>query len=338
MTIKPSEEEVKKLEEDLAKNPRDTDIMNALALGYFSNPSLVKGKEDLELMEKAYATKKTIKSTHNLAWFYYMECWGSLEKALAIQKECMAMEPKSFYPYFLYGYMLLANNQSLDAIKNLEIAYSKHKNRDIIHNLGTAYAKSGNFETAKEYLITATNDKDIENKSKYNLAIVKIQLGEKEDALRIIKELETQVDKYDDTDSFAVAYLYYLLEDYDSAYVCCKRCDWNHYGLFSWEYIPYLIYKNDIEEFKKLVASEIANRTNWIIENKDNNEFWEDDTEEEKQEYLAEWESEITRLTELEAEFALNKPNININNQYWLESCGCLLFGCCEHNNLKDDE
>ena len=338
MTIKPSEEEVKKLEEDLAKNPRDTDIMNALALGYFSNPSLVKGKEDLELMEKAYATIKTIKSTHNLAWFYYMECWGSLEKALEIQKECMAMEPKSFYPYFLYGYMLLANNQSLDAIKNLEIAYSKHKNRDIIHNLGTAYAKSGNFETAKEYLITATNDKDIENKSKYNLAIVKIQLGEKEDALRIIKELEQQIDKCDDIDSLEVAYLYYLLEDYDKAYACCKMNGWDNYELLGWEYVYYLIYKNDIEEFKKLVASEITNRTNWIIENKDNNEFWEDDTEEEKQEYLAEWESEIIRLTELEAEFALNKPNININNQYLLESCGCLLFGCSEHNNLKCDE
>ncbi|MEM7714619.1 MAG: hypothetical protein AAF349_13770 [Cyanobacteria bacterium P01_A01_bin.68] len=338
MTIKPSAEEVKKLEEDLAKNPRDTDIMNALALGYFSNPSLLKGKEDLELMEKAYATKKTIKSTHNLAWFYYLECWGSLEKALGIQKECISMQPKSFYPYFLYGYMLIADNQSLEAIENLEIAYSKHKSREIIHNLGTAYAKSGNFNVAKNYLIEVANDKDIENKSKYNLAIVKIQLVEKEDALKIIKELEKQIDKYDDIDSFAVAYLYYILEDYDTAYSCCKMADWNIYDLFSWEHVPYLIYKNDIEEFKKLVASEIEDKKNWIIENKDNDEFWEDDTEEEKQQYLTECESEITRLTNLEAEFALNKPNIDINNQYLLESCGCLLFGCSEHNNLKCDE
>ena len=336
--MKPSKEEVKRLEKDLEKNPRDVDIMNALAIGYLSNPNLLKGKEDLELMEKAYATKKTIKSTHNLAWYYYIECWGSLEKALGIQKECISMQPKSFYPYFLYGYMLLANNQSVEAIENLEIAHSKHKSREIIHNLGTAYAKSGNFNVAKNYLIEVANDKDIENKSKYNLAIVKIQLGEKEDALKIIKELEKQIEKSDDINSFAVAYLYYLLEDYDKACACCKMPDWNIYDLFSWEYVPYLIYKNDLELFRKTVTAEIENKKTWIKENKDNHEYWEDDTEEEKQQELAERGSEITRLNNLETEFALDKPNIDINNEYLLESCGCLLFGCSEHNNLKDDE
>ena len=315
--------------------------MNALALGYFSNPSLVKGKEDLELMEKAYATKKTIKSTHNLAWYYYIDCWGSLEKALGLQKECISMQPKSFYPYFLYGYMLLANNQSVEAIENLEIAHSKHKSREIIHNLGTAYAKSGNFEIAKKYLVEVANKEDIEKISKYNLALVQIKLKQKKEALTIAEEFRQMIVdnsfRFGDIDSFEVAYLYYLLEDYHSAYACCKTCDYN-YDLLSWEYVPYLIYKNDIDEFQKLVASEIEEKTNWIIENKDNKEFWEDDTEEEKQEYLAERKSEIIRLTNLEAEFALNKPNIDVNNLYFLESCGCLLFGCSEHNYLKDDE
>lgn len=340
----PTEKDLKRLEKALAENPTDTNLMNELALGYFVNPKSLKDNEDVKLLEKAYQTNKTVKSTHNLAWFYY-EGYGensSIERAIEIQQECISMNPKSYYPYHLYGVLLLINNQYSEAIKYLEIAYSKENCRDIANDLGVAYAKTGNLEIAKDYLIKATKEKDIEYKSKYNLAITKTQLNEKEDTLTIAEEFKKLiidgVDKFDTIDGFSVAYLYYILDDKDTAYACCKTCDWNVYDLFSWEHVPYLIYKNDIEEFKKLVASEIEDKKNWIIENKDNDEFWEDDTEEEKQQYLTECESEITRLTNLEAEFALNKPNIDINNQYLLESCGCLLFGCPEHNNLKYDE
>jgi len=344
MMVKPSEEDIKQLEKALAENPKDINLMNELALAYFVNPKLLKDNKDVKLLEKAYQTKKTIKSTHNLAWFYY-EGYGensSFERAFEIEQECISMNPKSFYPYHLYGLMLLINNQYSEAIKYLEIAHSKEKCRYIMNDLGVAYAKEGDLQNSHEYLVKATNEKDIEYKSKYNLAITKIQLEKKEDALKIAEELKKMIlsgiNYSDYIDGFTVAYLYYLLNDYDSAYSCCKMCDWNSYDLLSWEYVPYLIYKNDIEVFKKLVASKIETERNWIIENKDNDEFWEDDTEEEKQEYLAERESEITRLTELEAEFALNQPNIDFNNQYFLESCGCLLFGCSEHNNLKEDK
>lgn len=338
MNSKISSENIEKFKKSLAEYSDDTNIMNALAIEYLNNPSFVKDKEDLRLMEKAYATKKTIKSTHNLAWFYYIECWGSLEKALAIQQECISMQPQSFYPYFLYGYMLLANNQSHEAIKNLEIAYSKSKSREITHNLGTAYAKSENFDIAKNYLVAATNEKDIENRSKYNLAIVKIKLGKKEDAREIVKELEQEINKCDEIDSFEVAYLYYLLNNYERAYACCKNCDWNHYHLFSWQHIPYLIYINDIDTFHKLVANEIDKQENWIKEIKENHQNWDDYSQEEKQEELVELKSEVLRLTNLEKKFALDKPNININDYYLLESCGCLLFGCDEHGNLQDDK
>jgi len=340
MNIKPTEEDVRRLEQKLAENPNDTDIMNTLAIGYLNNPSLVKDKEDLKLVERAYRTKKTIKSTHNLAWFYDSECWGTLEKAIQIQQECMSMNPKSFYPYFQYGDMLLRNKQYVEAIKNLETAYLKDKSRNLAHNLGTAYAMNGNFNKAEDYLIKAANQKDIENKSKYNLAIIKIQLGKREEALKIAEELKKIIidgNNNDTIDDFTVAYIYYLLNDYDIAYSCCKIHDWDGYDLLSWEYVSYLIYKNDIEVFRKLVASEIENKQSWIKENKDNDEYWEDDTEEEKQQELAERESEITLLKNLETEFAANKPNIDINNQYFLESCGCLLFGCSFHGNLEND-
>ena len=341
----PTEEDIKQLEEALAANPTDTNLMNKLALGYLVNPDLLQDNEDVKLLEKVYQTKKTIKSTHNLAWFYYCEGCGENskpERAIEIQQECISMNPKSFYPYRLYGQMLLKNNQPLEAIKYLEIGYSKENCREIANNLGVLYAQQGDLHSCHDYFIKATNEKDIEYKSKYNLAITKIQLGETEGALRITEELKKNIidgnNGSDDVDYFEVAYLYYLLNDDDSAYSCCKKCDWNYYDLFSWEYVTYLIYKNDLEVFKKLVADQIEKEKNWIKENKDNDEYWEDDTEEEKQQELAQRESHITRLRNLEAEFARNKPNTDVKNQFLLETCGCLLFDCVRHGNLKDDE
>ncbi|MEM9922865.1 MAG: hypothetical protein AAF915_03790 [Cyanobacteria bacterium P01_D01_bin.50] len=244
------------------------------------------------------------------------------------------MNPKS-------GCMLLQNHQPLEAIEPLEIAYSKMPRRDIANNLGIAYANDRNFHKAKYYLIKASNEDDIENISKYNLAIVKIQLEEQEDALEIAGELKQIIADQplsDAIDAFEVASLYYLLNDCDRAYSCCKMRDWNIYNLFSWKYIPYLIYKNDLGVFKKLVNDRIEKDKKWIKENKDNDEYWQDDTEEEKRQELAQRESQMTQLMNLEAEFALNKPNIDINNQLLLESSGCLLFDCVRHGNPKDDE
>ncbi len=354
--MRPTEEDLKQLEEALAANPTNTNLMNKLALGYFVNPDLLQDNEDVKLLEKAYQTKKTVKSSHNLAWFYY-KGYGenrSFARAMEIEQECISMNPKSFYPYQLYGQMLLRNNQFLEAIKYLEIAYSKENcryitddlgvtcSKQIANNLGIAYAQQGDLQKSHDYFIKATNEKDIEYKSKYNLAITKIQLGKKEDALIITEEFKKNIvdgnKGSDAVDYFEVAYLYYLLNDYETAYYCCKKCDWSLWNLWSWKHVPYLIFIFDIELFKKLVASKIEEENNWIKDNKDNDEYWQDDTEEEKQQELAEREYEINRLTNLEAEFALGKPNININDSYLLEYCGCLLFDCHMHDHLKDDE
>ena len=50
----PTEEDIKQLEEALAANPTDTNLMNKLALGYLVNPDLLQDNEDVKLLEKAY--------------------------------------------------------------------------------------------------------------------------------------------------------------------------------------------------------------------------------------------------------------------------------------------
>ena len=56
----PTESDVKRIEEALAKNPTDTNLMNSLALGYLSNPNLLQDGEILKLLEKAYQTNQLI--------------------------------------------------------------------------------------------------------------------------------------------------------------------------------------------------------------------------------------------------------------------------------------
>lgn len=118
------------------KNSNDLDLINRIAIEFFQNYEKKLDKEDFDFFKKAYLLKKTVKSTHNFAWFLYFEWseiqwrWGedgAIEEALKIQKECIELKPKSFYPYYQYGYMLMDQNNDIEAIEYLGIAKKKKK-------------------------------------------------------------------------------------------------------------------------------------------------------------------------------------------------------------------
>lgn len=91
--IDSTEIELKTLIQELEDNPTNLDLINSVALGHFENPSMWTDNEDLKHFEFAYRTQKTIKSTHNLAWYLYFE-WGEEKRALEIKKECIELNPK----------------------------------------------------------------------------------------------------------------------------------------------------------------------------------------------------------------------------------------------------
>lgn len=66
-----TEIELRQLIEKLKDKPNDLDLINRIAIGYLENPSMLTDNEDLKYFELAYNTKKTIKSSHNLAWYLY---------------------------------------------------------------------------------------------------------------------------------------------------------------------------------------------------------------------------------------------------------------------------
>ena len=110
ITMRITEKQLKKWLVDLEESPTDLDLINKVALGYMNNPDMCSEQEDLDFFEKAYKLKKTIKSSHNLAWQLYFE-YGSEERALKIQEECMSLEPCSSIPYHFYGYRFLSKSR-----------------------------------------------------------------------------------------------------------------------------------------------------------------------------------------------------------------------------------
>ena len=88
-----TEIELIKMIDKFKDNPTDLDLINQIAIGYIENPSMQTDNDELKFFELAYSLKKTIKTTHNLAWYLYFE-WGEQERAIEIQKEKINKNPK----------------------------------------------------------------------------------------------------------------------------------------------------------------------------------------------------------------------------------------------------
>ncbi|MFY7665690.1 tetratricopeptide repeat protein [Flavobacterium sp.] len=195
-----SAREIKELLQKLEKDSNNLDVLNSLAIAYFEYSNQKSNKEDFDYFERAYNLKKTVKSTHNFAWFLYFEWseiewyWkedGAIERAFQIQEECIALNPKSYYPYYLYGYMLLDQRKFKEAIPFLTKAYQIGKCRDILHNIGYCHFQLDEFQIAKDYFTQSATESDTEKRSLYNLALTEWKLNNGAQVKHIADELST---------------------------------------------------------------------------------------------------------------------------------------------------
>lgn len=335
------------LEELLRKHkdaPNDLDIINLIAIGYFQNYEKNKDKEDFDFFEKGYNLKKTVKSTHNFAWFLYFE-WSevqwrwkeddAIEKALLIQEECIALSPESFYPYYQFGYMLMVKEEFLEAIQYLKIANSKTKNRGIDHNLGFCYYKIGEFELAKNYFLKSSIKEDNEQRSLFNLALTEYRLNNFDNLNEIISRLQNPKETDDPLLEYEIGQLLFLINEYDKSAKWTIKQDLR-IDLLEWKELAYSIYKADKNVFDIELKKGISERQLWIKEINENHKDWNEYTVEEKKEQLQVYESEIKYLENIDIEFQ-NKPILDIDELLIIEPVYCLLFDCKLHKNLKND-
>ena len=340
-----TEIELKRLIQELEKNPTNLDLINSVAIGYLENYDQRSDKEDYDYFEKAYNIKKTVKSTHNFAWFLYFE-WSEIEwrwkqnsainKAIKIQKECLELNPKTYYPYYLLGYMLLDQKQFKEAIPYLEKANQINNQRDITHNLGYCYSQLEQFEKAKDLFILSVTELDIENRSLFNLALAEYKCNNLKKVKLIAEKLSEINQHLTIISGYEIGLLYFLLDDFKKASECLIKQGIDGIDLVDWNYLSYSLYKTDKTIWEKQISKSIKERKEWIKEIKSNHEDWSDYTDKEKQERLNELQTEI-QIREIFLENGMTKLEQEIIKSFCVEYCGCLMFDCKRHGNKEND-
>jgi tetratricopeptide (TPR) repeat protein len=328
--------EFKTLIQELEKDPTNLDLINSVAIGYFENYDLKLDKEDFDYFEKAYLLKKTVKSTHNFAWFLYFE-WSEIEwrwkedsaisKAIKIQKECIELNPKTFYPYYQLGYMLIDQKQFKEAIPYWEKAKRKENKRNISHNLGYCYFQLKEYEKAKELFSISVTELDIEKRSLFNLALTEYKCQNLDKVKAIADKLseEIETNHHSTISGYEIGLLYFLLNDLDKSAKCLIKQGIEGIDLLDWNELSYSLYQMNKPIWSKQINKGIKERTEWIDEINGNHEDWSEYSTQEKQERLNELRVEIqTRENTLKTE--MTKPKQEIIKSLWVEYCGCLMF------------
>jgi tetratricopeptide (TPR) repeat protein len=338
MTAIITETELKKMINKFKDNPRDLDLINQIAIGYLENNSMQTDDEVIKFFELAYSIEKTIKSAHNLAWYLYFE-WGEEERAIEIQNECIELKPKSYYPYYLYGYMLQDQRKYKEAIPYLDKAYIIEKHRDILHNVGYCYFQIGEFQKAKDYFSQSTTELDIENRSLYNLALTEWELGNTEEvkliANKLFQHIKTNV--HETVSGYEIGQLYFILNDLERTTDCLVKQGIGGIDLLDWTDLSYSLYRTNNKLWKKQIKKSIEERKKWCNEIETNHEDWSEYTNEEKLERLSEFKSEI-KIRQETVEKGMTKPIQDLAKSVLVEYCGCLLFDCKRHENQLNDE
>lgn len=338
--------ELNRLLQELEKDPTNLDLLNSIAIGYFDNINQKSDKEDFDYFQKAYQLKKTVKSTHNFAWFLYFEWaeiewrWnqnGAIQQAFEIQKECIQLNPKSFFPYYLLGYMLLDQGKFGEAISYLQQAYKLEKRRDILHNIGCCHFHLQQLQQAKSCFEEAAKVGDTENISLFNLAITAWKLDSKEEAKRVIDQLAEGIQRHAHTlvSGYEIGNLYFLLEDYQKAVASLMAQGITGIAITDWPALSYALYKSNLGLWQEQLTKLIIQDTELIVEI-EKEDACDGFSKEEKKERQLELKDALQKKQNM-LEKGMIKPIPTVSNDLVNEFCGCLLFDCPRHGNRKND-
>lgn len=130
-------QDINALLSQLADHPDDDKLLAKIALYYIEHPD---GNQDLAYLERAYQVNPSIENTHNLAFWLHHE-YGNYERALILQKQVMAQQPQSYFPYVSYAQMLLTQTRNEDAfkLKNTEIKAPELKSAEYYQEIISTY-------------------------------------------------------------------------------------------------------------------------------------------------------------------------------------------------------
>jgi tetratricopeptide (TPR) repeat protein len=328
-----SKEKLQSLVKLHKSNPLDVNIINSVAIGYYENPSSLTDAEDLDYFQLAYNTKRTVKSIHNLAWYYFFE-YGEEDKGIELQKECMEFSPKSYLPYSQYGFMLMEAKNYRESARQYEKALEYNPSRVEVHNYGYNLFMLGRYEEAVKMFKASIGIEDVERRSLFALAITEFKLGNLEVVTQIADDLfETIGEVHETIGGYEIGQLFFLLGDFIKSAESAIKQGLDGIDLSEWKELAYCVFKMNKDLFEKSINRSIDSNSKWIHEIESKNNNWSED---DKKERIAELREDNSCLNKLGESFS-NVPEADINGMIWMEPLGCLLFDCGRHGNKFDD-
>lgn len=312
------------LKTQLKSEPQNTALMTQIANVLMCNPSY-SDEEDIQYLELAYQTEKTVTTIHNLAFWLYVE-YGEEERAITLQQSCLALKPKLYMPYLLMGYMLLnTDGDTQQAVNQLEQAKERIDNDIVTHNLGVAYYQNKAYQKAIAMFKRLNTDK-----AYYNLALCYLQIKDMANFQKTIDYLNENI-ALADIDELDIAYLFIYLSDYQTALEYIKKVDLNNYYLLSYTEIMIVLWHQDKPLFHRVIEKRLNQHIQWINETKQKIESTQKDKED-----IEYWEAEMAKYQALSKQFMGSPPKIDIPDARIVYT-DCLLYGCEMHKIPAND-
>lgn len=364
---------IEKLLDQLEQYPDDDKLLAIIALYYIENPD---GDKDLEYLEKAYQTNPSIENTHNLA-FWSMYEHGEDERSLRLQKEILKQKPLSYYPYASYAQMIQStmlfskestsfksDDQAQEYIQCLMIATEKfyaapisYQQRHLIHilqiynNIAYAYKLLRDNKKASHYLMQVLKVQQDMNKSDWNnlnfeglfkeeidkvqLNLVRIFIAEKnnESAKKVLAEIvkNQSYSKLDVAVEYARLSEYQLVNEIIGDDVPNESWDWIWYALYHVDYDKWLRTR------KALLKQERQLLEEWLVDVEQSLLKGDSDLYKSKCENIKDSEKVIAKVSLMLKMKNHPLPKACYQPDFENSFFGCLLFGCCEHGNLVND-
>jgi TolB-like protein/Tfp pilus assembly protein PilF len=153
------------------------------ALGDFDR-AIVEGKRSVELDPLSMINNADLGNTY----FY----WRRYDEAVSALKKAIEIEPHSHLAHYYLGEVLQHKGQAAEAIAEYKKAVELDDDPQALACLGQAYARFGNRNDAEKILARLTEEAKTRYVSAYNMALMFLGLGEKEEALNALERAYTE--------------------------------------------------------------------------------------------------------------------------------------------------
>lgn len=362
--IRLANEYADKLTKDISKEPNNAIVRNNLAITLMEANRY---EEAFHHFEEAAKREPNVQSLFNLAYFYSTEgkpiiskmseneeennkeeqplkeqakdgeeeeySWETADnEAFELLEKVIKLNPQHYFPYNLMAEMYIKKEEYDTAITFLKQAVSQTPSLENLHNLGMCYYKKGMISTAVDYFGKAHALRSERNLTLWPMlcyGVCLAQLGRKEEAKEIAKEMLILSKKEEQEFQSDIAEIYYFIDDYKEFLTEYSKLDWVFYSV---EYLPPYFYSlrklGQSKKIKKLANKIIANKKKQIKEVLNDPEECDDF---DKVEYEAEMREEIAFVRKtVQDVYAGIRPTIKF--EPYLET-GCYFYGCFRHNN-----